>query len=348
MGPSQSFLRCCYYRQVLVFHLLFVVDFARCAFVSTGRQRPLLNQIHQTGIKSIRHNTHLHGIKGFRTWFESAFPSSMVTFDAPRREFTIKGNKKIPVPPKIDDKNRNSLPQMYDHVLIDANQYLHSTLRRAYNRTIKKRLKNGTIDWEHGLDEDTLELSLVFLSRELDDLLQSIAIPRKSVVIALDGAPGAAKMDTQRDRRFSIYRKAETQRKQISILKERGWTDSDFGISTASNVKGIENIIFAKHDREQISLNISPGTYYMDRVTQTLLYWAWMAMSKRDWPIAKLDGKPSSDVKIYISPSDVAGEGEVKLIDWLMHGHHNSTKTKPHVKMGDSVAVVGGDSDLVL
>jgi 5'-3' exonuclease len=69
-------------------------------------------------------------------------------------------------------------------------------------------------------------------------------------------------------------------------------------------------------------------------------------MSKRHWPIASVGGK-SNQVKIFISPSNVHGEGEVKLIDWLVRGH-DSTKTKPFVKMGDSVAIVGGDSDLVL
>ena len=321
-----------------------------CTFISTHNFKDVQNYRSDPSHK--RRGSSLYGIKGFRSWFESTFPSSMVSADAPvlKREYMKIGEKKIPVPPRIEEDNPNSLPQIYDHVLIDANQYLHSTLRRAYNRNAKKRIKNETIDWDHGLDEETLELSLLFLFRELDHLVTSIAIPRKSVVIALDGSPGAAKLDIQRQRRFSIYRKAETQRKQVSVLKDRGWTDSDFGISTTANIKGVENIIFAKHDREQISLNISPGTTYMDRVTHTILYWAWMSMARRHWPIANPDGKPSHPVKIYISPSNVPGEGEVKLVDWLMRGH-NVTNTQDHkslVKMGESVAIVGGDSDLVL
>lgn len=294
--------------------------------------------------------SHLYGIKGFRSWFESNFPTSMVTVDAPMVQMHAKDSKKKqPVPTKTNQKHKNRLPQIYDHVLIDANQYLHSTLRRAYNRNSKKRLRNNeTMDWDQGLDEDTLELSLVFLFRELDHLVTSIAIPRKSIVIALDGSPGAAKLDIQRERRFGIYRKAETQRKQIRILKDRGWNDSDFGINSSSNIKGIENIIFAKHDREQISLNISPGTDYMNRVTNTLLYWAWANMSKRRWPISSPDIRSPHPVKIYISPSNVPGEGEVKLIDFLMRGHNSTGNHKSLVKMGDSVAIIGGDSDLVL
>lgn len=179
-----------------------------------------LNQLYLNRNGCCARQTALHGIKGFRGWFESTFPTSMKSVDVPQpgREFISKGDKKIPIPPKVDASNKHSLPQIYDHVLIDANQYLHSTLRRAYNRNIKKRLRNETIDWDLGLDDETLELSLVFLFRELDNLLTSIAIPRKSVVIALDGAPGAAKLDIQRERRFGTYRKAETQQTQIRCV----------------------------------------------------------------------------------------------------------------------------------
>ena len=211
------------------------------------------NNLHQNQFK--QSFTILYGIKGFRAWFESAFPTSMVTADVPftKPGYTANGQKRRIVTPKIKDNHKSSLPQIYDHVLVDANQYLHSTLRRAYNRNVKKRVRNDqTKDLDQGLlDDDTLELSLVYFFRELENLVTSIAIPRKSIVIALDGSPGAAKLDIQRQRRFGIYRKAETQRKQISILRERGWTDNDFGISSSSNIKGMQ---FAMHCCTTISL----------------------------------------------------------------------------------------------
>ena len=308
-----------------------------------------INHLHR---EQRRYNRPLNGIKGFRSWFEATFPSSMITVDAPDVKWGQSTNRQRQTPQKPTADNeqqaRSSLPQVYDHVLVDANQYLHTNLRRAYNRMAKKRLSHNTRDWDNSLDDETIELSLAFLLRELDHLVTSIAIPRKSIVIALDGSPGAAKLDMQRRRRFGIYRKAEMQQKLISIMKERGWTDRDFGISSASNVKGIENVILAKHDREQVTLSISPGTAYMDKVTNAVIYWAWKCMLKRHWPIEGF--KSSHQVKIYISPSNVPGEGEVKLLDWLMRGHH-STKTRNHealVKMGESVAIIGGDSDLVL
>jgi hypothetical protein len=195
----------------------------------------------------------LYGIKGFRSWFESTFPSSMITVEAPTDRQADRANGRSRGPP-IETNNENTLPQVYDHVLVDANQYLHSTLRRAYNRIAKKRTMSKSPDWDQGLDDEIIDLSLVFLLRELDHLVTSVAIPRKSVVIALDGSPGAAKLDMQRRRRFGIYRKSEMQRKQIQVLKDRGWKDNDFGLVNAAKVvSGIENIIFAKHDREQVS-----------------------------------------------------------------------------------------------
>jgi len=87
----------------------------------------------------------------------------------------------------------------------------------------------------------------------------------------------------------------------------------------------------------------------MDRVTNTILYWAWLSMCKRNWPMASGDGS-SDHVKIYISPASVPGEGEVKLLDWMMRGKSSTKKgdNSSLVKMGESVAIIGGDSDLVL
>lgn len=289
----------------------------------------------------------LFGIKGFRSWFDSTFPTSMVTVDTDQpRRFRNRHSQ----PDEGRSESNTSKPTVYDHVLIDANQFLHSTLRRAYNRKIKKS-SNYTSNSEEILDSETIDVSLSYLLRELNDLISTSAVPRKSLVIALDGSPGAAKLDMQRRRRFGIYKKAEGQQRQMQVLKERGWRDSDFGFGFKGVNRGIDNIIMSKHDREQVSLNITPGTKYMDRVTDALLYWAWKCVSNPNWP----DGTQSYErVKIYINPSYVPGEGEIKLLDWVMRGQEHSTPSssqQQHKRMvheGDSVAIIGGDSDLVL
>lgn len=150
-----------------------------------------------------------------------------------------------------------------------------------------------------------------------------------------DGSPGAAKLDSQRRRRYSIYKKAESQERQIEILRERGWRDNDFEFSCTEK----NNSLFAKHDRERVTLNITPGTAFMDKVTSALLYWAWQYVSR--FP----------RVKVYLSPSSVHGEGEVKLLDWIMHGNQSSSPPKTYrknVRQNETIAILGGDSDLVL
>jgi hypothetical protein len=150
----------------------------------------------------------------------------------------------------------------------------------------------------------------------------------------VDGSPGAAKLESQRRRRYSIYKKAESQERQIGILRERGWRDNDFGFSGEKN-----NPLFAKHDRERVTLNITPGTAFMDKVTSALLYWAWQYVAR--FP----------RVRVYMSPSSIHGEGEVKLLDWIMHGKRSLSSLKGHrmnVKQNETIAILGGDSDLVL
>jgi len=132
--------------------------------------------------------------------------------------------------------------------------------------------------------------------------------------------------------------------------------------------------------RDDATLCITPGTEFMEKAKDACLYWAWQRLSNPRGPLSK--------VKIYVSPSTVPGEGEVKLLDWLIqagsmggqdrlehekttygptdnvtsnqrndnHGHlsRRNKKEARHqsrqriVQPGHSVAILGGDSDLVL
>mmetsp|Transcript_5326 Transcript_5326/g.11682 ORF Transcript_5326/g.11682 Transcript_5326/m.11682 type:complete len:933 (-) Transcript_5326:48-2846(-) len=271
----------------------------------------------------------LTGIKGFRSWFESAFPSAVITIN-PDRYQTKSGNN------RNGGSSSSSEPEIFDHVLIDANQFLHTTLRTAYNRRPKRSKDSIPTAGQQNLDNDVIEHSLHLFLKEINRITKTTAIPRKSLVIALDGSPGAAKLEMQRRRRFSIYKKAESQERQIEVLKERGWRDNDFGFFSKKRT----NPFHSKHERERVTLNITPGTAFMESVTDALLYFSYQYVTR------------FSRVRVYISPSSVHGEGEVKLLDWIMHGHEQvGSSTKRHrtnIKQNESVAIVGGDSDLVL
>eukprot|EP00571_Detonula_confervacea_P015146 CAMPEP_0172308176 /NCGR_PEP_ID=MMETSP1058-20130122/8858_1 /TAXON_ID=83371 /ORGANISM="Detonula confervacea, Strain CCMP 353" /LENGTH=934 /DNA_ID=CAMNT_0013020539 /DNA_START=24 /DNA_END=2828 /DNA_ORIENTATION=- len=281
------------------------------------------------GIKS----THLMGIKGFRSWFESTFPSAVVTIRPPLPDRYNKNTG------KNSGSSTNFQPETFDHVLIDANQFLHTTLRKAYNRRAK-RPKGSDPAAAQQLDDDIIEHSLLLFLKEINRITTTTAIPRKSLVIALDGSPGAAKLEMQRRRRFSIYKKAESQERQMEVLRERGWRDNDFGFFNNRAKKKKPNPILSKHERERVTLNITPGTAFMKKVTDALLYWSWQHVTR--FP----------RVRVYISPSYVHGEGEVKLLDWILHGHDLSISSpkshRTNVKQNETIAILGGDSDLVL
>jgi len=316
---------------------------------------------HRSSHTRIERSQPLMGIKGFRSWFESAFPSSVTKVQHPSPE------RKAPKRQRGGGKTSSSSssnvnrgqqqqqqietqPETYDHVLIDANQFLHSNLRKAFNRKLKRSKGNAQFDGQN-LDEDVIEDSLLLLIQDLNRLTSTVAVPRKSLVIAIDGSPGAAKLEMQRRRRFGLYKKVELQQKLLDVLRERGWTDSHFGFFNNKDKKAKNKHItlLAKHEREKVTMNITPGTAYLDRVTEALLYWAWRSVANPFWPTsANPNNKQDGRVKIYISPSKVPGEGETKLLDFMMRGQLPSERGRKTIHSGDSVAFIGGDSDLVL
>lgn len=304
--------------------------------------------------------TTLYGIKGFRSWFESAFPSSLQKVQHPppvnRKKVPPKNRGKIKPHKRNNNKQYAEVePEIYDHVLIDGNQFLHSGLRKAFNRKLK-RSKGSTAQFDgENLDDDLIEYSLLLLIQELNRLTSTVAIPRKSLVIAIDGSPGAAKLEMQRRRRFGLYKKVELQQKLLDVLRERGWSDSQFGFAKKNNNNN-KITLLSKHERDKVTMNITPGTAYLDRVTEALLYWSWRSVANPTWPMSRSpksdnnnnNNKPVGKVKIYISPSMVPGEGEIKLLDFMMRGQLPSDRGRKTIHPGESVAFIGGDSDLVL
>lgn len=181
----------------------------------------------------------------------------------------------------------------FDHVLIDMNQLLHISLRRSRSEG-------------H---------ALTILMKELDACC-ALATPRISLVLAMDGPPSAAKLATQRRRRFSTFVRSEWKQEQLARFKKFSKQD--------------EARRRRKYATETKTLCITPGTAFMEKAEKALLYWAWQRMQNYKNPLSK--------VRVYISSSNVHGEGEVKLLDWILK----------HNRHGQSIAIMGGDSDLVL
>jgi 5'-3' exonuclease len=193
--------------------------------------------------------------------------------------------------------NDGSRQETFDHVLIDMNQILHIVLRKSRS--------DGH--------------ALTLLMKELDAVVL-MATPTQSLVLAMDGPPAAAKLATQRKRRYSALVRSEWKLKNFSKFSKR-FTKKEQARKLRS------------YSSEVKTLCITPGTEFMKLTEQALIYWAWQRLQRHSKSPLVQNG-----VKIYISPSTVAGEGEVKLLEWIL-------QKQPR---GGSLAILGGDSDLVL
>uniref|UniRef100_A0A7S4EEN9 Xrn1 N-terminal domain-containing protein n=1 Tax=Pseudo-nitzschia australis TaxID=44445 RepID=A0A7S4EEN9_9STRA len=230
----------------------------------------------------------------------TSFPSTATTTTL----FGIKGFRawfQDQFPNAIRNVDVSQHTDRFDHVLIDMNQILHVILRRSRNT------------------EQATKLLMV----ELDILIERCN-PTHSLVLAIDGSPAAAKLATQRKRRFSILKNTQFKLKHSDKLR----------MSKRRRAKRLRN-----YKSELQSLQLTPGTECMQTMESALLYWAWQRLQSQGKPNSRLLPR----VRIYISSSLVPGEGEIKLLEWI-NNHRLHLSKRP----GQSIALVGGDADLLL
>eukprot|EP00177_Eucheuma_denticulatum_P008331 GFKZ01015161.1.p1 GENE.GFKZ01015161.1~~GFKZ01015161.1.p1 ORF type:complete len:721 (-),score=65.74 GFKZ01015161.1:1831-3993(-) len=140
---------------------------------------------------------------------------------------------------------------------------------------------------------------------QLDQILKS-CVPRKSIFLAYDGPGPFAKLKTQRKRRCKSKSGNCTNNAPLSSNRPRaGKTPVD-------------------------SLEFTPGVEMVLFLLEISEYWAYTRLQ---------NDRKYRNVDICISGCDVAGEGELKLMDYFRSEHVSPT---------DSVVVVGGDADIVL
>lgn len=247
----------------------------------------------------------LFGIRGFRAWFESQFPDAMVAL-SPSLSSSINDNA---TGGTVTANSRCSTctAQVFDHVLVDLNQLLHIVVRKSRS------------------DEHALTL----LMKELDTIVQHVATPQRSLVLAMDGPPSAAKLATQRQRRFQTVTRSHLKLQQLDrktmLIKTKRKKSSQSSKLSSRQIRRI-----AAQTR---TLCLTPATAFMQLAHEAILYWSWQRFSARNNILA------SNNVNIFVSSSCTPGEGEVKLLEWLYQQPNRN---------GDSVAILGGDSDLVL
>ena len=117
---SRMIVCCCFALQTLSF----VTDnipttsafFPNLHKSSTERISPPIRKVSPIKIQNRYTKTSLFGIKGFRKWFEEAFPTAIRKIDVNEHQDT------------------------FDHVLVDMNQILHVILRRAKDTETANKL----------------------------------------------------------------------------------------------------------------------------------------------------------------------------------------------------------------
>jgi XRN 5'-3' exonuclease N-terminus len=149
----------------------------------------------------------------------------------------------------------------FDHVLVDMNQLLHIVLRKSRS--------DGH--------------ALTLLMTELDQIV-AMATPNQSLVLAMDGPPSAAKLATQRKRRFQIIHKSAAKVKSSDrMLRELERSLNENLSSTKRNKAKRKIKLLTRQKRkaaaEMRTLCISPGTDFMAKAESAILYWAWQRLS---------------------------------------------------------------------
>ncbi|KAK1865052.1 hypothetical protein I4F81_007587 [Pyropia yezoensis] len=178
-------------------------------------------------------------------------------------------------------------------------------------------------------------VTLIF--QEVDRLLRTL-VPRKSVYFAFDGPAPLAKLMTQRSRRAKRRARdggggaAAAAAADMPAPVEEGPppTAEELAAAALAEARKRRKARYRVARGDGVDpLAMAPGTELM----------AYLASSLEYWCVSRLQSdRRYEHVTAIVSGPHVAGEGELKIIDYL----HTS------VAPTDSVVIVGSDADIIL
>lgn len=258
------------------------------------------------------------GIAGFQKWLVATFPDAVTKVKPVRRgggggrggRGGGRGGGRAPPPP--DDP---ASVDSFDHVCVDFAQLIHTNARKSA--------------------DPTMLVTLIF--QEVDRLLRTL-VPRKSVYFAFDGPAPLAKLMTQRSRRAKRRARdggggaAAAAAADMPAPVEEGPppTAEELAAAALAEARKRRKARYRVARGDGVDpLAMAPGTELM----------AYLASSLEYWCVSRLQSdRRYEHVTAIVSGPHVAGEGELKIIDYL----HTS------VAPTDSVVIVGSDADIIL
>jgi len=144
------------------------------------------------------------------------------------------------------------------------------------------------------------------------DRMFSIVRPRKLLYMAIDGVAPRAKMNQQRSRRFKSRKEAK---EKLEKMKKEGVMDEEPASNFDSNC-------------------ITPGTEFMEKVSQYLKYYIALRQSTDPgW----------RGIKVILSDSNAPGEGEHKIMHYIRY-----QRSQPDYDANMRHVICGLDADLIM
>jgi 5'-3' exoribonuclease 2 len=167
-------------------------------------------------------------------------------------------------------------------------------------------------------DEDEMMVAIF----EYIDRIFNIVRPRKLLYMAIDGVAPRAKMNQQRSRRF---RSSKESREKVELIKK---------IREDRESEGYQMPPEKKSDSHFDSNCITPGTTFMAHLAKALRYYVHKRMNEdAAW----------KGVKVILSDSNVPGEGEHKIMDYI-----RKQRAAPDHDPNTHHCLYGADADLIM